>query len=282
MATRLLRQGIWDSEKFLSLTNDTTRLCFIRLISEQDDLGNLEGNIFKLFRIWRDFDGVTSIEKASLILEQLIEKDLIRSYKITNESNDTKDYLHILNHKQEVRYYKRLNPLSPYQTKQELNKINKLKEKSQGVNHVQNVIKPSSIINDIDIDKEIDIDIDNKNKAINNMVSAMQKDYKKFCLAKAKPIVKSEDVKEILIFLNEKANRHFPIFTPNGNPTRNFDLVKGLLKQGYDKADIKSVIAKKNREWSGNEKMSVYIRPATLFGKKNFEQYLGELKEVNK
>ena len=61
-----------------------------------------------------------------------------------------------------------------------------------------------------------------------------------------------------------------------------YDLVKQLLKQGYDKADIKSVIAKKNREWSNSEKMSGYIRPATLFGKKNFEQYLGELKEVSK
>lgn len=266
MATRMLRPGIWDSEKFNSLSSDTVRLCFIRLINEQDDLGNLEGNIFKLFRLWRDFDGITSIEKASLILEQLIEKELIRLYKAKDESNEEKNYLHIPNHRQRVRYFKKLYPASPYQSNEELNKINNLKEKKTVLSNTQNSLKTSSSCIDIDIDNDIDIDINKK----------------QIRLAKAKPIIKSEDVKEILIFLNEKANRHFPIFTPNGKPTKNFDLVKGLLKQGYDKADIKSVIAKKNREWSSNEKMSVYIRPATLFGKKNFEQYLGELKEVNK
>lgn len=267
MATRMLRPGIWDSEKFNSLGSDTVRLCFIRLISEQDDLGNLEGNIFKLFRLWRDFDGVTSIEKATSILEQLVEKQLIRMYKATDSSSEEKDYLHIPNHRQRVRFFKRLYPVSPFQLDDELNKINNLKEKKTGLSHAQDTLETGLNRIDIDIDTDIDIDIDNN---------------KNHSLAKAKPIIKSEDVKEILIFLNEKANRHFPIFTPNGKPTRNFDLVKGLLKQGYDKADIKSVIAKKNREWSSNEKMSVYIRPATLFGKKNFEQYLGELKEVSK
>jgi uncharacterized phage protein (TIGR02220 family) len=261
MATRMLRPGIWDSEKFNNLTSDTVRLCFIRLISEQDDLGNLEGNIFKLYRLWRDFDGVTSIEKATSILEQLVEKQLILLYKANDDSLEEKNYLHIPNHRQRVRYFKRLYPISPFQLEDELNKINNLKEKKTGLSNTQDTLKAD--LNRIDID--IDTDIDNN---------------KNHSLAKAKPIIKSEDVKEILIFLNEKANRHFPIFTPNGKPTRNFDLVKGLLKQGYDKADIKSVIAKKNREWSSNEKMSVYIRPATLFGKKNFEQYLGELKEV--
>lgn len=265
MATRMLRPAIWESERFSSLASDTARLCFLRLISEQDDLGNLEGNLFKLFRLWRDFDGVTTIEKATLILEQLVEKDLVRVYKATDQSNEQKQFLHIPNHRQRVRYFKKLFPVSPYQTDEELIKINNLKEKKSGANMVQTTLESDIRHSDIDIDTDIDID-NNKNHS----------------LAKAKHLVKSDDVKEILIFLNEKANRQFPIFTPNGKPTRNYDLVKQLLKQGYDKADIKSVIAKKNREWSNNEKMSSYIRPATLFGKKNFEQYLGELKEVSK
>lgn len=266
MATRMLRPGIWDSEKFNSLSSDTIRLCFLRLISEQDDLGNLEGNIYKLSRLWRDFDGVSTIEKVNLILEQLIEKDLIRMYKATDEqSSEEKDYIHILNHRQRVRYFKRIYPVSPYQLEDEINKINNLKEKKTGASPTQDFVKTGSSRSNIDIDIDTNI-----NKEV---ISS---------LAEAKPIIKSEDVKEILIFLNEKANRHFPIYTPNGKPTKNFDLVKGLLKQGYEKADIKSVIAKKNREWSSNEKMCVYIRPATLFNKKNFEQYLGELKEVSK
>jgi len=265
MATRMLRPAIWESERFSSLSSDTARLCFLRLISEQDDLGNLEGNLFKLFRLWRDFDGVTTIEKATLILEQLVEKDLVRVYQATDQSDEEKQFLHIPNHRQRVRYFKKLFPVSPYQTDEELNKINDLREKKTGANMVQTTLEPDTSRFDIDID--IDTDIDNN---------------KNHSLAKAKHLVKSDDVKEILIFLNEKANRQFPIYTPNGKPTRNYDLVKQLLKQGYDKADIKSVIAKKNREWSNSEKMSGYIRPATLFGKKNFEQYLGELKEVSK
>ena len=125
MATRMLRQGIWNSEKFNCLPSDTVRLCFLRLISEQDDLGNLEGNIFGLFRLWRDFDGITSIDKATLVLEQLIEKDLVRMYKGKEEdSSEEKDYIHILNHRQRVRYFKKLYPISPFQLNEELNKIN--------------------------------------------------------------------------------------------------------------------------------------------------------------
>jgi len=95
--------------------------------SEQDDLGNLEGNLFKLFRLWRDFDGVTTIEKATLILEQLVEKDLVRVYQATDQSEEEKQFLHIPNHRQRVRYFKKLFPVSPYQTDEELNKINDLK-----------------------------------------------------------------------------------------------------------------------------------------------------------
>ena len=263
MATRMLRQGIWNSEKFNCLPSDTVRLCFLRLISEQDDLGNLEGNIFGLFRLWRDFDGITSIDKATLVLEQLIEKDLVRMYKgKEDDSSEEKDYIHILNHRQRVRYFKKLYPISPFQLDEELNKINNLKEKKTGVRPTQGILKTGLSYIDIDIDKDIDID--------------------NISLAKAKHLVKSDDVVEILTFLNQKSGRNFPIYKPNGKQTKNYELVRQLLKDGYSKDDIKSVIAKKNREWSTQQNMSMYIRPQTLFSKSKFEQYLGELSEVSK
>lgn len=76
---------------------------------------------------------------------------------------------------------------------------------------------------------------------------------------------------EVLNFLNEKTGRVFrPVDT-------NLKLITARLKSGATVQDCKCVIAKKRRDWIGDEKMSSYLRPATLFNATKFEQYLGEL-----
>lgn len=81
----------------------------------------------------------------------------------------------------------------------------------------------------------------------------------------------SAPAKELLNFLNEKAGRAYkPV-------SANLDFIKARLKEGYTPGEMRQVIAKKCREWAGDEKMADYLRPATLFNKTKLAQYTGEL-----
>lgn len=77
---------------------------------------------------------------------------------------------------------------------------------------------------------------------------------------------------EILSFLNEKAGR---AYEPSA---ANLEFIFARLKEGHSVDDIRSVVAKKCREWLADEKMAQYLRPATLFNRTKFAQYKGELK----
>ena len=76
---------------------------------------------------------------------------------------------------------------------------------------------------------------------------------------------------EVLQFLNEKTGRAYRVVDSN------LKLIIARLKSGATVMDCRQVIAKKNREWKGDPKMAVYLRPATLFDATKFEQYMGEL-----
>ena len=89
--------------------------------------------------------------------------------------------------------------------------------------------------------------------------------------AEASPPSPKTEAKEILEFLNAKAGRSYPPLPAN------IDLIAARLKEGATPAQCRQVIAKKAREWLGDEKMAEYLRPATLFGKTKFAQYVGEL-----
>lgn len=90
-----------------------------------------------------------------------------------------------------------------------------------------------------------------------------------YMLGKSKKF--DEDAKELLSFLNQKTGRNY-------QPVKaNLDIIKARLKEGYTPTDLRKVIAKKYREWSPDEKMSEYLRPATLFNRTKCAQYVGEL-----
>jgi uncharacterized phage protein (TIGR02220 family) len=83
-----------------------------------------------------------------------------------------------------------------------------------------------------------------------------------------------EEARKILEFLNTKTGRQYePV-------NANLELIVARLREGYSSDDIRSVVAKKCREWSGDEKMAPYLRPATLFNRTKFAQYQGELQKV--
>ena len=84
----------------------------------------------------------------------------------------------------------------------------------------------------------------------------------------------NRQAREVLEFLNAKTDRHYqPV-------DANIRLIVARLKEGASVADCRAVVAKKCREWSTDEKMSDYLRPATLFNATKFAQYRGELTEV--
>lgn len=79
---------------------------------------------------------------------------------------------------------------------------------------------------------------------------------------------------EILDFLNLKAHKAY-------RPTdSNLGFIMARLREGATAGDCKQVIAKKVREWGTDEKMEPYLRPATLFNRTKFDQYVGELVET--
>ena len=79
------------------------------------------------------------------------------------------------------------------------------------------------------------------------------------------------DAMRVLNFLNEKTGRNY-------KPGQaNLELILARLKEGATVDDCRAVIAKKCREWAGDEKMDQYLRPATLFNRTKFAQYQGEL-----
>lgn len=74
--------------------------------------------------------------------------------------------------------------------------------------------------------------------------------------------------KSILSFLNEVSGKSFKTTTK-----ANMSMVNSLVKDGYSEEEVKLVCRFKNWQWKGSD-MSEYIRPSTLFAKKNFDGYL--------
>lgn len=81
----------------------------------------------------------------------------------------------------------------------------------------------------------------------------------------------TEQAKEILTFLNQKVKRNYQPVEANIN------FITARLKEGATTKQCRQVIAKKARDWLDDPKMNQYLRPATLFNKTKFAQYVGEL-----
>ena len=79
---------------------------------------------------------------------------------------------------------------------------------------------------------------------------------------------------EIIDYLNQKTGKHFKSSTPKTK-----SLINARIKEGFTLDDFKKVIDTKCDEWLKDNKMSIYLRPETLFGTK-FEGYLNQEKKV--
>lgn len=77
--------------------------------------------------------------------------------------------------------------------------------------------------------------------------------------------------KEVIQFLNAKTGSRYRHNTPKTKK-----LIEARCKEGFTLEDFKTVIEKKCATWLSDPKMSMYLRPETLFGTK-FESYLNEI-----
>lgn len=82
-------------------------------------------------------------------------------------------------------------------------------------------------------------------------------------------LVETIPFKEVIDYLNEKANRQYR------NVESNKKHIRARFNEGYTLKDFKTVIDNKVSEWT-NTKWEKYLQPSTLFGNK-FDQYLNEI-----
>lgn len=83
-----------------------------------------------------------------------------------------------------------------------------------------------------------------------------------------------ESVKEIVDYLNSKAGTRYKASTAD-----TVRKISARLADGFSVDDCKRVIDNKVTDWLGDEKMSQYLRPATLFSSSKFEGYLNQSSE---
>lgn len=99
---------------------------------------------------------------------------------------------------------------------------------------------------DVDVDVDVDDDVD---------------------ILSGKPDQISFSASQIIDYLNQRTGRNYKT---TGN---NADLVVRLLHK-YDPEQIRGVVDKMVSRWSEDERMSMYLRPRTLFKPSRFEEYL--------
>lgn len=79
-----------------------------------------------------------------------------------------------------------------------------------------------------------------------------------------------KEIKEVVDYLNNVIGTSYR-YTSNKTQS----LINARLNEGFTYEDFVTVIDKKSNQWIGDEKMSKFLRPETLFSNK-FESYLNE------
>lgn len=80
-----------------------------------------------------------------------------------------------------------------------------------------------------------------------------------------------EQAIKILNYLNKSTGKKF-----RENETTLKPIIS-RLKQGFTMADCMNVIDMKKEQWGSKVDMIPYLRPSTLFGATNFNNYIGDL-----
>jgi uncharacterized phage protein (TIGR02220 family) len=82
----------------------------------------------------------------------------------------------------------------------------------------------------------------------------------------------------VLEYLNRATGHAYQFRNPKGGKlSPNGAMIVARMIEGYTALQLREVVHLKAEEWRADEKMAKFLRPATLFGAKNFSQYVGEL-----
>lgn len=132
------------------------------------------------------------------------------------------------------------------QTRKRVEKHRELKKLESGNSNV--TLHGNADVTDKELDLELELELDKERDKEKEIV----------------PFV------EIVNYLNVVASANYRHTT---NKTK--DLIKARWKEGFKLNDFQRVIDIKAAQWINDPKMSMYLRPTTLFGT-NFESYLNE------
>lgn len=81
----------------------------------------------------------------------------------------------------------------------------------------------------------------------------------------------------ILLFLNDKAGKHYAVKNQDGSLTESVKFILARIREGATDNLCRAVIIRQVKKWKGDKTMDSYLRPATLFNRTKFEQYAGEV-----
>lgn len=81
MPSRIIRDALLESDRWLSLADPAERLAYVALLLKADDLGTTDATDGQLVRFWREPCNVKGPEDALLILNALADADLVRVYE---------------------------------------------------------------------------------------------------------------------------------------------------------------------------------------------------------
>jgi len=108
MPDTLLRDEIWDSDRFLDLVGDTAKLSYLRFLNMADSFGNFEGGR----RIFRALSACTQIKTEAewiAVMDALMGADLLRRYEV-----EGKEFWHLPRFRARQDYLVQKVPPSPW------------------------------------------------------------------------------------------------------------------------------------------------------------------------
>lgn len=251
---RTIKVEFWTSEQVVSCSIPA-RLLFIGLWNFCDDGGNHPASCARLKMEIFPADHIMPKEIQKFVNE-LLHVGLLVEYLIDSES-----YWHVTgwHHQKIARSFTKFPPPTHPKAvfKQCLSSAQTVFEHCLNANGNGNGNENG--INIMSTCSQTDQPVDNLGATqVDPIPSPSLKKYKK------------EAVK-ILEFLNEKAERNFPMTKTN------LDKIIMRLKSGATAVECRQVIVQRCRKWKADEKMREYLRPKTLFNATNFDNYRGEL-----
>jgi hypothetical protein len=131
---RVVRKGLLESERWLTLKDNADRLAYLSLLLSCDDYGNYSGERYRLMRMWRDF-GISSVELVAKTLNELQDHEMIGLYE-----HDGRPFVHVQRLFNTRQWWSRIFPQSPFEGDKDNPQKQRVTEKS--INHVLAHHKP--------------------------------------------------------------------------------------------------------------------------------------------